>query len=117
MRLTAQIQTTRGEVRLLCTSAEWGDVLKARLPLRPQHPRALLTVLEGLSLWSGTPLSAVIAAERGSPSWLDSGLFGDELWPGESQLVRYEVGGQGRPKRLRGLGDFRELRLVGREHR
>ncbi len=114
MRLTAQLQTTRSEARLLCTSAEWGDVLKARLPLRPSHPRALLTLLEGVALWSGTPLSVVIAAERGSPSWLESGLFGDELWPGESQLVRYEVGGHGRPKRLRGVGDFRTLRVAGR---
>jgi hypothetical protein len=110
MRLTAQLRTTSSEARLLCTSAEWGDVLKARLPLHPCHPRALLTLLEGVALWNGSRLSVVIAAEPGSPSWLDSGLFGDELWPGESQLVRYEVGGHVRPKRLRGLGDFRELR-------
>lgn len=111
MRLAAQLRTTSSEARLLCTSAEWGDVLKARLPLRPCHPRALLTLLEGVALWNGSPLSVVIAAEHGSPSWLESGLFGDELWPGESQLVRYEVGGHVRPKRLRGLGDFRELRV------
>jgi hypothetical protein len=117
MRLTAQLQTTRSEARLLCTSPDWGDALKARLPLHPAHPRALLTLLEGLALWSGSPLSVVIAAEPGSPSWLDSGLFGDELWPGESQLVRYEVGGQGRPKRLRGVGDFRALRVTARGER
>jgi len=111
MRLTAQLRTTVSEARLRCTSPEWGDLLKARLPLRPCHPRALLTLLEGLSLWNGSPLNVVIAAEPGSPSWLESGLFGDELWPGESQLVRYEVGGHVRPKRLRGLGDSRELRV------
>jgi len=111
MRLRAQLRTTSSEARLLCTSAEWGDVLKARLPLRPSHPRALLTLLEGLSLWNGAPLSVAIAAEPSSPSWLDSGLFGDELWPGESQLVRYEVVDHVRPKRLRGLGDFRGLRI------
>jgi hypothetical protein len=111
MRLTAQLRTTSAEARLLCTSADWGDVLKARLPLRPCHPRALLTLLEGVALWNGSPLSVVIAAEPGSPSWLDTGLFGDELWPGESQLVRYEVVDHVRPKRLRGLGDFRELRI------
>ncbi len=110
MRLNAQLRITISEARLRCTSPDWGDVLKARLPLRPCHPRALLTLSEGLSLWSGSPLNVVIAAERGSPSWHESGLFGDELWPGESLLVRYEVGGHGRPKRLRGLGDFRELR-------
>jgi hypothetical protein len=117
MRLTAQLQTTSSEARLLCTSPDWGDALKARLPLRPAHPRALLTLLEGLALWNGSPLRVVIAAEPGSPSWLNSGLFGDELWPGESQLVRYEVGGQGRPKRLRGVGDFRALRVTARGER
>lgn len=112
-RLTAQLRTTRTEVRILIVSPDSGDVLKARLPLRPAHPRALLTLLEGIALWSGCTLTAVIAAEPDSPSWLDSGLFGDELWPGESQLVRYEVGGHGHPKRLRGLGDFRGLRPAG----
>lgn len=32
---------------LLLTTCEMGDVLKARLPLSPQHPRALVTLLEG----------------------------------------------------------------------
>jgi hypothetical protein len=41
MRLTAQLRTTSAEARLLCTSAEWGDVLKARLPLRPAERLAL----------------------------------------------------------------------------
>jgi len=110
MRLTAQLRTTQSEVRLLITSPDSGDVLKARLPLSPAHPRALLTLLEGIALWSGARLTAVIAAEPDCPSWLDSGLFGDELWPAESLLVQYEVVGRGRPKRLRGLGDFRGLR-------
>ena len=113
MRMTAQVQTTKTEVLVLIASPELGDVLKARLPLRPLHPRALLTLLEGVALWSGEALSVVIAAAPGSPSWLESGLFGDELWPGESQLVRFEVGGHGHPKRLRGVGDFRALRVSG----
>jgi hypothetical protein len=113
MRLTAQLQMTKSEMRLLIASPDLGDVLKARLPLRPSHPRALLTLLEGMALWSGATLTAVIVAEQSSPSWHESGIFGDELWPGESLLVRYEVGGHGRPKRLRGLGDFRGLRVSG----
>jgi hypothetical protein len=42
----------------------------------------------------------------------DSTLFGDELWPGESPLVRFEVAVPGCRKRLPGLGDFRGLRLL-----
>jgi len=112
MRLTAQLQATKSEMRLLIMSLESGDVLKARLPLPPAHPRALLTLLEGIALWSGAPLSVAIVAEPDCPIWLGSGLFGDELWPAESSLVRYEVVGRGHPKRLRGLGDFRRLRAV-----
>lgn len=113
MRLTAQLLVSNAEMRLLIASPEQGDVLKARLPLRPSHPRALLTLLEGIALWSGRKLSVVITAEQSCPSWLDSGLFGDELWPGESQLVQYEVAGRVRPKRLRGVGDFRRVRGRG----
>jgi len=38
MRLTVQLQTTRTEVRVSIASADFGDVLKARLPLRTAHP-------------------------------------------------------------------------------
>jgi hypothetical protein len=38
------------ELKLLVTSPEGDDLLKARLPVRPPHPRALLTLLEGVAL-------------------------------------------------------------------
>ena len=44
------------ELKLLVTSPEGDDLLKARLPVRPPHPRALLTLLEGVALWSGEPV-------------------------------------------------------------
>jgi hypothetical protein len=109
MRLTVQLRTTSAAAQLLIASPSC-DVMKARLPLPPAHPRALLTLLEGVALWSGTALTVALVAEPDCPSWLGSGLFGDELWPAESQLVRYEVVDPGRPKRLRGVGDFRGLR-------
>jgi hypothetical protein len=96
--------------RLLLTGAH-GDLLKARLEPRPQHPRALLTLLEGLSLWSGLPLRVALSVDESFHPSLDSMLFGDELWPAESQLVRFEVASPAhRALRLRGLGDFRQLR-------
>lgn len=92
-----------------------GDLLKARLDTRPCHPRALLTLLEGLSLWCGEPLSVALSvAERfhASPTLT---LFGDGLFPAESGLVRFELVGRGpRKARLDGLGDFRALRRSGR---
>jgi|KBSSwiStaDraftv2_1062776.scaffolds.fasta_scaffold1349512_2 hypothetical protein len=99
-----------GEVRLLLTAPS-GDLLKARLAPRPSHPRALLTLLEGLSLWAGAPLQVALSVDESCRGLHDSMLFGDELWPAESSLVKFDVAARaGRRARLRGLGDFRALR-------
>lgn len=98
-------------VRLLVAGEETGDLLKAVLPLGPQHPRAMLTLLEGLALYRGERLDAAVIAESDCPPWLGSGLFGDELWPAESQLVRYRAVARGSRQRMNGLGDFRSLRI------
>src|SRR5688500_17308552 len=100
---------------MLIIRSEAGDVLKARLPLNPAHPRALLTLLAGLALWIGAPLSVVVSADAHSMDWLGSGLFGEELFPAESQLVRFSVVHRGsRVQRLRGVGDFRAARRGAR---
>jgi hypothetical protein len=107
------LRLTPGHLILLVRD-ETGDLLKARLPLSPRHPRALLTLLEGLSLWSGEALSVVVSAGESS-DWAGSGLFGDELFPAESQLVQFRIGRRGcRGHRLRGVGDFRALRRGAR---
>jgi hypothetical protein len=104
------LRVTRREALLLVTS-ESSDLLKARLPLSPSHPRALVTLLEGLALWGGQPLPVVVSATESSEDWLGSGLFGDELLPVESQLVQFRVVAPGcRARRLRGVADFRALR-------
>jgi len=109
------VRVTTREVKLLVRDAQQGDLLKARLPLSAQHPRALLTLLEGMALWRGQPLRVVlpaVSAEDGLPCWSGLRLFGDEQFPGESQLVRYERGGRDpRERRLVGVGDFRALRI------
>lgn len=114
-RFRCALSVTRHEVQVLITHSEQGDVLKARLDPHPCHPRALLTLLEGLSLWSGRPLCVALRVAEPCRSWPGSTLFGDELWPAESPLVRFEVVQPGRRqgRRLPGLGDFRALR---REH-
>ncbi len=99
----------------LLVSAPDGDVLKARLDTRPSHPRALLTLLEGLSLWQGHSLSVALSAAQDCRGSLPSMLFGDELWPAESGLVRFDVVDRvHRRVRLAGLGDFRALRRGAR---
>jgi hypothetical protein len=94
------------------TSPEGDDLIKARLPLRPPHPRALLTMLEGIALFSGEPLYAVISAGAHRDDWLGSEQWGDELWPAESPLVHFDFAlpAPRAPRRLRGVGDFRDVR-------
>jgi hypothetical protein len=96
------------DLRLLVTSPEGDDLIKARLPMRPQHPRALLTLLEGVALWSGQPLDAVIfaGAHDGPEPW------GEDLWPPESPLVRFDfaVPPVRARRTLSGVGDFRVVR-------
>ena len=109
-RWRTTLRVTSRETRLLVSAPE-GDLLKARLDSQPCHPRALLTLLEGLSLWSGEELRVALDAIDYCPSWPASTLFGDGDWPGESALVRFELVQRGRRRgRLDGLGDFRALR-------
>jgi hypothetical protein len=106
------------DLRLLVTSPEGDDLIKARLPLRPPHPRALLTMLEGIALFSGEPLYAVISAGSHQDAWLGSEQWCEDLWPAESPLVHFDfaIPAPRVRRRLRGVGDFRdvrrELRLV-----
>lgn len=98
---------------LLVTDGYGSDLLKARLPILSQHPRAPLWVLEGLALWSGSPLIAAVSVADRCPSSRASTFFGDDLWPAGSALVRFDGAPTRRPRarRLRGLGDFRQLRF------
>jgi hypothetical protein len=108
---TSALRVGPSEVKLLVTDWEGNDVLKARFGTTPQHPRAMLTLLEGIALYSGHRLDVVLGADDRCPRWLGSRLLGDEVWPAESQLVEFHVAPRGAGRvPLRGLGDFRELR-------
>jgi hypothetical protein len=71
-----------------------------------------LTLLEGVALWSGEPLYAVISAGSHRDDWLGCETWGDDLWPTESPLVHFDFAVPPlRPRRLlRGVGDFRDVR-------
>lgn len=104
---------TRRSVRLLMTDPDRNEVLKAALPPFPQHPRALLTLLEALSLWCGQPLTAAVSAAPQVDRRCAEALFGDGLLPVDSALVRFEVLPPARRRRtLPGVGDFAQLRLI-----
>lgn len=91
------------------------DLLKARFEPYCSHPRALLTLLEGLSLWQGKPLRVALSVADECLMGRSSTLFGDELWPSESQLVQFDIVHHVRPKRLGCVGDFRALRKLAHE--
>jgi len=100
------------ELKLLVTSPEGDDLIKARLPIRPPHPRALLTLLEGVALWCGEPLAPVISAGEERDAWLGCEQWGEELWPAESALVHYDfaIPPPRRRRTIVGVGDFRDVR-------
>lgn len=108
---------TDAEVKVLVTDAWFGhDLLKARLPARPSHPRALLTLCEGLALWHGTPLRVAVSADDNAAPCFERIFYGGAIVEPQSPLVTLEV----RPLRARQRrarqghvpGDFRQLRLL-----
>jgi len=96
------------------------DVLKAVLPpLSCAHPKAVVTVLEGLSLWTQQRLSVVLAVDEEVPSFCASTDLCDALGYGTRSLY-FEVGvavrGASPVRRcLPGVGDFRDLRALRAE--
>ena len=114
-RWKTAVEPTATSTKLLVTDPDGNELLKAALPPMPNHPRALLTLLEGLALWAGQPLTAAISVGPALPRRVDAALFGGDLLPCDSALVRYEVVEILRRRRtLSGVGDFRQLRLVQR---
>ena len=110
-RTTLQVLPRR-TVRVLVTDSDGNDLLKAQLS-DPQHPRAMLTALEGLALWHGEPLDVVICADVPVDHSLGLGAFGDldDGWPEESALVHFQFREtHRRGRRIQGVGDFGRLR-------
>jgi hypothetical protein len=100
------IKPSSSMTRLLLTANE--DLLRARLPT-PRHLHAAHTLLAGLSLWMGQPLSVVLCAgEEASSSALN--LYDDFGFGAATAHYQVEVVEPGR--RRRGLGSFRELRQL-----
>jgi hypothetical protein len=110
------VRCTSRETKLLVTD-ELHDVLKARLSSTPRHPRALVTLCEGLALWHGAQLHVAVSAEDDARDCFERIFYADGLVEPESPLVMLEH----RPSRARarrrlcghGLGDFRGVRRDG----
>jgi hypothetical protein len=107
------MRVCEADLQILVMSPE-GDVLKAKLPQRSEHPRALVTVLEGLAMWQGGQLEAVHFVDAKAPDYIDWAFPSADLGGHRSPLVDFSTRMHGHAKgRIRGVGDFRQLRLLG----
>ncbi len=105
----ATVEVTPETLWVWVTEPRGRDVMRAALPRGGEHPRALVTLLEGLALWSGAPLGAVIGVDHPVSDSLGLGFFGDEdRWPEDTALVRFSFRQPARPRRRLG-------RLRGRD--
>lgn len=107
--LWLSIEPEGSEVRLLLSEPSAGTALKARHPPQPADGRALMMLLEALSLWYGLPLHAVLDADaedvrRHPDRW--SLLLGDA--PERSVRVEWVAVPPCRKhdRFLEGMGDF-----------
>jgi len=106
---SATLEVTPQAIKVVVTEPEGDEVLKAVFSGAPDHPRALLTLLEGLALWSGAPMCAAISAAHPVSHSLGLGRFGDlDHWPEESALVSFQfVEPARRRRRIRQLQSSR----------
>lgn len=96
----ARLEVTPQTITVTVTAPEEHEVLKAVFAGSPDHPRALLTLLEGVALWSGAPLCAAISAAHPVSHSLGVGAFGDlDHWPEESALVSFQFVAPARHRR------------------
>lgn len=116
MSIWIAIHPGKKHTRIIATSGINQTLLKANLATRANHPRALPTLLEALALWQGTKVhAALVADERANTS--GTNLFTDcfdvvEPTPLFEFAIVAGLGPQGRPERIRGMGNFRDLRKV-----
>lgn len=119
MTYTVVITPSEARTRVLVTAGP-DELLRAILPppSQLQYERAVITFLEGLALWLNTKLHVVLSVDAKAAGCC-VGLT-DELGVGVRSLffdveVRDRATRRRRGQRIRGIGDFadlRQLRLV-----
>lgn len=95
---------------LLLVTSEAGGSGQGTAAAVPEPPAGPAHGAGGAGLWRGQALRVAVSAGACSVDWAGSGLFGDELYPAESPLVRFHVVHPASRERLPGVGDFRQLR-------
>jgi len=113
--LWVAIDSRSDETRILATAGPRETLLKARLSSSPQHPRAVLALLEALAMWEGATARAVVvvddrdgsSAARLKLDWM-ADLHGEPLYQ-----LQFVAGHKRRHRdRLDGFGPFHDLRQL-----
>jgi hypothetical protein len=113
-QITVTVQPLVRETRLLAMAGK-DELMRAILgPATASHPRAAATLLEGLALWHQQALSVVLCADVEASSSATQML--DHLGYG-ARTVHYNVevallAHLRRGRRLRGFGNFRDVRQL-----
>ena len=109
--MLSEIRLVPSRGRLLMVGLDWsgGPLLKARLPLFPSHPRATITLLEGLALWAGRKLPVAVGANASSTRSIEVLLPDGPPWTSPLvELFLVEHPRRRARSRLDGVGDCRE---------
>jgi hypothetical protein len=97
------LEVSPQSITVVVLAPDRAEVLTAVFTSAPHHPRALLTLLEGVALWSGPPLCAAISVVQSvCPSLSWGGVDDLAQWPTESALVSGAVVDPPRPRRRLG---------------
>jgi hypothetical protein len=108
------VSAVRGRMRLLLLD-ESDEIMKADLPsgIYLRHPRALTTILEGLSMWLGTKLHVVVSADALDNSYCPE-LVDDLGGMAPSVFFEVEIAPRVRRpgRRIKGVGQFRDLKQM-----
>lgn len=105
---TALLKFEPCQILMTIQSLDGEVVLRARLPMPPQHRRSLLDLLESLALWNGHPLDAVLSAADRSADCFENAVWAEDLLLGPSALVHVVFAApRGRQLRLVPVGNCR----------
>lgn len=111
---TLIVSASRGRMRLLLLD-ETDEIMKADLPsgILPRHPRALTTILEGMSMWLGAKLHVVVSADALEYSYCPE-LVDDLGGVAPSVFFEVEIAPRTRRpgRRIKGVGQFRDMKQM-----
>lgn len=116
MAYTVVLSPSGTRTRVLITDGP-DELLRAILPSPSQmhYERAAIMILEGLALWLNAKLHVVLSVDEKDAAWC-LGLT-DELGVGARSVyfdveVRDRLVRRRRGRRIRGVGDFKDLRQL-----